>query len=604
MFTEPKRRLAAIVNADVAGYSRLMGQDEADTLAQLNASRAVFRRHIGEHDGRIVDTAGDSVLAVFDSVVEALDACVLIQAELAELNAAREPARRMLFRIGINLGDVLEQSDGTVYGDGVNIAARVERLADPGGITLSGPAHDFVADRPGARWRFLGEQSVKNIVRPVRVYAREAAEIVERDDTETPAASPSATGPDAAAARLPARPSIAVLPFTNLGGSDEDEYFADGITEDIITELSRFKDMIVTSRNSTFSFKGRAVQAQEIGRALNVRYILEGSVRKAGERVRVNAQLIEADSGHHLWAERFDRKLCDVFAVQDELTRRIVATLVGRVTDSERRRARSDAGGDNPAAYDLVLRGRELWLKFNREDNLAARGLYLQAIKLDPEYPRAYAGIAWTYATAYNEYWTDDPQGSLDQALEYAQRAVYMEPASHTYRLALGMVHFFRKNVDKAIECFEKAIELNVNDADCYTMLAHALSLNGEPDKAVALLDHAFEINPYLDAWSRSLYVVAYFIAERYDDALAVMRQFDGPRMSPQMSNYRWFAATLAALGRAQEARPYVERYMAHYPTFDLDEHVARMPFRRTADRERYRDALRAAGFAGVALTA
>lgn len=603
MFTEPKRRLAALVNGDVVGYSRLMGQDEADTLAMLNAAREIFRTQVAAHDGRIVDTAGDSVLSVFDSVVEAIDACVAIQKQLAELNEGRSATRRMDFRIGINLGDVLEQSDGTVYGDGVNIAARVERLADPGGITLSGPAYDFVADRGGMRWRFLGEQTVKNIARPVRVYAlvTDPAEDARHDPRERDAAltSPAAA---AEAARLPARPSIAVLPFTNLGGSSDDEYFADGITEDIITELSRFKDMIVTSRNSTFSFKGQAVKAQDIGRALNVRYILEGSVRKSGERVRVNAQLIEAGSGHHLWAERFDRKLCDVFAVQDELTRRIVATLVGRVADSERRRARSDEGGENPAAYDLVLRGRELWLKFNREDNLAARGLYLQAIKLDPEYPRAYAGIAWTYATAYNEYWTDDPQGSLDEALEYAQRAVHMDPASHTFRLCLGMVYFFRKQLDKAIESLEKAIELNVNDADCYTFLAHALSLNGEPEKAIALLDHAFEINPYLDVWPRSLYVVAYFIAGRYEEGRTVMREIDGPRISP--SNCRWFAATCAALGRIEEARPYVERYVEHYPAFDVDEHVSRVPFRRAGDRERYRECLRQAGFAGVATPA
>jgi adenylate cyclase len=600
MFTEPKRRLAAIVNADVAGYSRLMGLDEADTLTQLNASRGVFRGHVEAHDGRIVDTAGDSVLAVFGSVVEAIDACVAIQAELAARNADREPRRRMLFRIGINMGDVLEQSDGTVYGDGVNIAARVERLAEPGGITVSGPAYDFVADRPGASWRFLGEQSVKNIERPLRVYALQAT----ADGASPAPIAPAAAVPSAAAESTACTALDSGAPFTNLGGGNDDEYFADGITEDIITELSRFKDMIVTSRNSTFSFKGRAVTAQEIGRALNVRYILEGSVRKSGGRVRVNAQLIDADRGHHLWAERFDRKLCDVFAVQDELTRRIVATLVGRVVDSERRRARNTAGGDSPAAYDLVLRGRELWLKFNREDNLAARGLYLQAVKLDPEYPRGYAGISWTYATAYNEYWTDDPQGSLDQALEYAQRAVYMDPASHTYRLCLGMAYFFRKHLDKAIESFEKAIDLNVNDADCYTFLAHALSLNGEPEKAVALLDHAFELNPFLDTWSRSLYVVAWFMSGRYDEALTVIRQFDGPSMSPRMSNCRWFAATLAALGRNDEAHRYAERYLAHYPAFDLDEHVARVPFRHPADRERYRAALRDAGFAAVTETA
>lgn len=591
MFTEPKRRLAAIVAADVAGYSRLMEADEADTLAMLNASREVFRRHVDEHNGRIVDTAGDSVLAMFDSVLEAIEASVLIQEALAELNAARPPDRHMRFRIGINLGDVLQQTDGSIYGEGVNIAARLEALAEPGGITLAGAAYDFVADRPGRSWQFLGEQQVKNIARPVRVYT-----LADPSAATPDPAPPAAPVTDTAAQESqepPARPSIAVLPFNNMSGQADEQYFADGITEDVITELSRFKDLIVTSRNSTFSFKGRALKAQDLGRELNVRYLLEGSVRRAGDRVRVNAQLIEAASGHHLWAERFDRRIEDVFAVQDELTQRIVATLVGRLADSERRRARSELPCKDPAAYDLVLRGRELWLKFNREDNLAARGLYLQAIKLDPEYPRAYAGMAWTYALAYNEYWTDDPQASLDNALDYAQRAVYMDPAAHTLRICLGMVYFFRQELGKAIECLEKAVELNVNDADCYVFLSHAVSLAGDAERAVALLDHAFSINPYLGDWPRAMYVIAYFIGERYAEGAAVIRDIH----SPQTSSYRWFAATLALLDRIAEARTYTKRYLDRYPAFDLEEHLARMPFGRAGDRARYAHGLRLAGF-------
>lgn len=589
MYTEPKRRLLAIVSADVAGYSRLMAADDAGTLVMLNASRNLFRTYIAEYRGRVVDTTGDNVLAVFDSVVDALEASLRIQEELHELNADRDAERRMLFRIGINLGDVLEQSDGTVYGDGVNIAARVEGLAEPGSIALAGPAYDFVTDRAGLSWRFLGEQEVKNIARPVRVYALGGTDDAAADATTAATTSAAVPGDS----DLPARPSIAVLPFNNMSGKDDDAYFADGITEDIITELSRFHDLIVTSRNTTFSYKDKAVDIRTIGRELNVRYILEGSVRKAGERVRVTAQLIEAATGHHIWAERFDRKLEDVFEVQDELTRRIVSTLVGRVIESERRRARDEHDTENAAAYDLVLRGRELWLNQNREDNLAARGLYLQAIKLDPEYPRAYAGIAWTYAMAYSEYWTDDPQGALDKAMEYAQRAVMMDPASHTFRLCLGMVYYFRQNLDQAIECFEKAVELNVNDADCYTFLAQALALNGQPDKAIELLDHAFEINPYLGDWPRSLYVAAYFIAERYEDGAEVIADIH----TPQVSHMRWFAATFAALWNDAEARRYAEQYLERYPEFDLDEHVRRVPFRRESDRERYTECLRKAGF-------
>ena len=593
MFTEPRRRLAAILCADVAGYSRLMGDDEADTVAALESCRDIFRREVAAHEGRVVDTAGDSVLAIFDSVVEAIEASTKIQDEIEDINAERPEHRHMRFRIGINLGDILQQTDGSVYGDGVNIAARLQTFAQPGGLTVAGQAYDFIADRNDECWYFLGEQEVKNIARPVRVYEYRCAANASPLDAEPQAATPSAsTGTDSR--RLPSRPSIAVLPFNNMTGNAEDEYFADGITEDVITELSRFRDLIVTSRNSTFAYKGQALKAQDIGAELNVRYILEGSVRKAGERVRVNAQLIDGESGHHLWAERFDRKLEDVFDVQDELTRRIVATLIGRLEDTERQRARTDSAGQDPQAYDLVLKGRELWLKFNREDNLAARGLYLQAIKLDPNYARPYSSIAWTYAMAYNEYWTDDPQGSLDKALDYAQRAVHMDPSAHSFRLCLGMVYFFRRDLDRAIECFEKAIELNVNDADCYTFLSQALAINGEPEKSIELLEHAFEINPYMDDWSKTLYVAAHFVAHRYERAAQIIEDIH----SPQVSACRWFAATCAALGRHDEARRYVEKYLERYPEFDLEDHVNRVPFRRTADREHYEKWMREAGFA------
>lgn len=594
MFTEPKRRLLAILSADVVGYSRLMGEDDAGTLAMLNAARTVFREHVEAHTGRIVDTAGDSVLAVFDSVVEAVDAAVEIQDEMLALNAERAPQSRMLFRIGINLGDVLEQTDGTVYGDGVNIAARLEALAEAGGLCVSGQAYDFVRDRGGINWQFLGEQEVKNIARPLRAYRSDLTSDTGGSAINTSSTAGASSGVEAITAQqLPARPSIAVLPFANMGSNTDDEYFADGISEDIITELSRFRDLIVTARNSTFVYKGRAVDAQDVGRELNVRYILEGSVRKAGDRVRVTAQLIEAESGHHLWAERYDRRLEDVFAVQDELTRRIVSTLVGRLIESERKRARTEVDHENAAAYDLVLRGRELWFKFNREDNLAARGLYLQAIKVDPEYPRAYAGLAWTYSMAYNEYWTDDPKGSLEKAYDYAQRAVHMDPSSHSFWLCLGMVYFFKKNLARAIECFEKAIELNVNDADSYSFLSQALSLNGEPDKAIKLLDHAFEINPYLGDWPRSLYGLAHFIARRYDEAVSVINNI----VEPSVSNSRWFAAVYGALDEPEKAAPYVKRYLAAYPDFDFDEHICRVPFRLETDREHYAESLKRAGF-------
>ncbi len=578
---EARRRLSAILSADVVSYSRLMGTDEQATLDTLNAYRAVFRGHIEGHDGRVVDTAGDSILAVFDSVVEAVRCAIDVQRDVENRNDGLERDRRMQYRIGVNLGDVIEQDDGTIYGDGVNIAARLESLAPAGGITLSGQVHDFVEGKIDEAIEFVGEHEVKNIARPVRVY--QIARLHRTPD--------HARGAAAEANRPPNRPSIAVLPFTNMSDDREEAYFADGISEDIITELSRFQELMVVARNSTFTYKGQAVKVQEVGEALNVRYILEGSVRKGGNRVRVTAQLVEAASGHHLWAERYDRQMEDVFAVQDELTGKIVATLVGKLLDSERRRARGDDRTENLQAYELVLRGREHWFRFTEEDNEKARELYERAIEIDPEYGRAYASLAWSYVTAYNEYWAENPKEALDQALAIARRGVEVNPASHSNRLALGQVHFYRKELTRALEAIEKGIELNPNDPDGYVFLATVLSHNGAPDEALARLDQAFALSPNLTAWHRSVYIVAYFNARRYEDAVAVWEKLD----DPPTYFYRWIAATFAHLGRDEEACAAARRYLKVYPNFDLADHLRRMPFRLPEDLAHYAEGLKRA---------
>ena len=581
---ERKRRLSAILSADAVSYSRLMGEDERATLRTLNAYREVFRQRVGAHEGRVVDTAGDSVLAVFDSVVEAVHCAIEVQREIDDRNNDLRPERRMHFRIGVNLGDVIEQSDGTIYGDGVNIAARLQSLADPGGITLSGSAHDFVDGKISAAISFVGDHEVKNIVRPIKVYR------IGPETALAPTAQPKAPSDNAF---LPDRPSIAVLPFVNMSEDVEEAYFADGISEDIITELSRFQELIVTARNSTFAFKGKTVNAREIGRQLSVRYILEGSVRKAGERVRVTAQLIEAAGGTHLWAERYDRDLKDVFAVQDELTSKIVATLVGKLTDSERRRVRAEETPENPRAYELLLRGRELFFRLTKEDNLAARRMYEQALEADADYARTYGSLAWTYMIAYNEYWSDDPQGDLDQALELAQKGVGINRASHGNWLALGQVHYFRKQLGKATEAFEKARELNPNDADVYAFLSQAMCLNGEAGHAIELLDRALALNAYVGSWHYSFYLIAYFTNHQYEDALAIYERIE----NPQVSYYRWIAPTYAYLGRLEEAREAGAKYREHYPNFDLEEHLSRIPFARKEDKAHYGEGLRMAGF-------
>ena len=581
---DSKRRLRAIVSADVAGYSRLMGEDEKATLKTLNAYREVFGNPIAQHAGRIVDTAGDSVLAVFESVVEAVDSAIEIQTELEERNAMLLQERRMRFRVGINLGDVIEQDDGTIYGDGVNIAARLESLADPGGIALSGSAHDFVEGKVKAPVNFVGEHEVKNIAKPVRVYRIGPPSDDQKIETSASASS--------AESSVPSRPSIAVLPFENMGGDEDQAYFADGITEDLITELSRFQELVVTARNSTFTYKGKSVKAQDVGKELNVRYILEGSVRKSGDRVRVTAQLIEAATEDHIWAERYDRKLEDVFAVQDELTSKIVATLFGQLVETERRRARTSTETENPKAYDLVQRGREIWYRFTPEDNHAARKLYEQAIELDPEYARAYSSLAWTHMIAYNEYWAEEPQKALDLALEFAQKGVQIDPVSHTSRLALGQVFFFRKGLTKSIESFERAIELNGNDADAYAFLSQAFCLNGQSGKAIELLDHAFSLNSYLGQWHKTQYVVAYFNSRRYQDAYDVSETLESKHASFQ----RWIAANYAYLDREEEAHAAAQQYMESYPTFDLQEHLSRIPYAKQEDCKHYGNGLRMAG--------
>jgi adenylate cyclase len=513
--------------------------------------------------------------------VEATSAALAVQEALASANAARDPARRMLFRIGVNLGDIIEQRDGTVYGDGVNLAARAQALSTPGAIALSARAHAFLDGTLRARCRDGGEQVVKEGEAPLHVY---------HIDVDAPPAEPKPA--PGATTRPPARPSIAVMPFTSFGGDGEDSYFADGMTEDIITELSRFQELIVTARNSTFAYRNQAVDLRQVGRELRVRYVLEGSVRRAGARIRVTAQLIDAENGHHLWAERFDRKLEDVFEVQDELTRKIVATLAEKVSDHERRRLRNDARTDNLEAYELVLRGRDLWFKFTPEDNARAQELYQRAIALDPGYARAYASLAWSYIMAYNEYWSDDPQAALDHALDYALTGVTLAPTSHVNRNALGMVYYFRKQLGRSIEALSTALELNPNDASTYVFLAQSLSLNGENERAIELLDKAFRLNPHLGEWPRSIYVIAYFNARRYAEAATVFERLEQPRVE----SLRWAAALYAHLGREADARRVATRYRGAYPRFDLRQHLARIPFARRDDLEHYGDGLRGAG--------
>jgi adenylate cyclase len=504
-----------------------------------------------------------------------------IQQEIELQNAGLPESRRMRFRVGVNLGDVMVGGDN-LFGDGVNVAARLEGMAEPGGICISGAVYDQIRSKVDLRFDDLGERSLKNIGYPVRVFG------LRRNGGVGPVPLPERS---AAPRRPSALPSIAVLPFANLGGDPEHEYFADGITEDLITELSRFQELRVIARNSVLPYKSKPVRVQEVGRDLGVRYVLEGSVRKAGGRVRITAQLVDAATGHHLWAERFDRDLADIFEVQDEVTSRIVATLAGKLAESERRRARS-VQTENLEAYDCVLRGRELWERFTPDDNREARRLYEKAIELDPDYARAYASLAWTYLVEHSERWAAAEEQPLERALEIARRGVMVNPASHSNHLALGQVCLSKGLHDEALEALETAVTLNPNDADGYVFLAQALNRIGRPDDAISLVEKAQRLNPASSPWYAWNLGVAYYLARRYDEAVTALRR---GRPVGAMA-HRWLAAAYAQLGREQDAKAAAEEFLRLTPDFSIGRHLEMLHIRHAEDRDHYVDGLRKAG--------
>src|SRR5262252_2247440 len=398
-----ERRLAAIFAADVAGYSRLIGADEEGTLERLMAHRReLIDPKIAEHQGRIVKTTGDGVLVEFASPVKAVRCAIEVQHGMVDRNADVPREQRIEFRIGINLGDVVVE-DGDIYGDGVNVAARLENIAEPGAVYISRAVRDFVDDHAEMTLEDLGEKSLKNIAKPVRVFRIAAP--------DQAVAAPAPVGSPA----LPHKPSIAVLPFANMSGDAEQEYFSDGMTEDLITDLSKISALFVIARNSSFAYKGRSVKVQEIGHDLGVRFVLEGSIRKAGNRVRITAQLIDAGSGGHLWAERFDRDLTDIFATQDEVVQKIVGALAVKLTRGEEERLRR-RGTNNVEAYEFWLRARELLGRGTRDSTAQARLMHRRAIEIDPDFPAPHAGLAFAAISDYVNAWAVDPERALEEA--------------------------------------------------------------------------------------------------------------------------------------------------------------------------------------------
>lgn len=452
------RRLAAILVADIASYSTLMGADEEETVRNLKGHQAVVLLMIADHGGRIIDTAGDGILAEFGSVVNAVECALAIQKIMAERNTNVDLKRRMQFRIGINLGDVIHD-EVRVYGDGVNVAARLESIAEPGGVCVSGKVREEIVGKIDVRCDDLGQHTLKNIARPIHVYHIDP----QRPPHASRAAKPTLN--------LPEKPSIAVLPFTDLSGDPKEDYFSDGITEDIITELSRFSELFVIARNSSFQYKGKSPDIRQVGRELGVRYVLEGSIRRAGDRVRITGQLIDAATGAHRWAERYDREIQDVFAVQDEVARTIVAILAAHVNKAETERTLLKP----PAswqAYDYYLRAADVkgtyWSSINAEDLYEVRRLLQHALAIDPNYARAYAALASTYISAWINPLDGDHlnPAALDHAYQLASKAVQLEPTlPHAYTSLAGALAWKRQH-SASVAAFEKAIALNPNYSD------------------------------------------------------------------------------------------------------------------------------------------
>ncbi len=536
-----ERRLAAILAADVVGYSRLMGEDEAGTLTALKALRKeLLAPKVVEHHGRIVKLMGDGALVEFPSVVDAVECAVAVQRGMAERNAGVPADNRIDLRIGVNLGDVIiEGSD--IYGDGVNVAARLQELAAPGGVVLSATAHEHAEAKVDIGFQDGGEHELKNIVKPVRIYHWS-------DDADR---QPGIAGTKGKLS-LPDKPSIAVLPFTNMSGDPEQEYFSDGITEDIITELSRFGSLFVIARNSSFTFKGEAVDVSEVGRKLGVAYVVEGSVRKAGNRVRITAQLIDASTGNHLWAERYDRDLEDIFAVQDEVVAAIVAILPGRVEDA-RVAHRRQTPTDSLPAYDCILRGNKHINAYRRHEIADARAAFERAVELDPKSARARAGVAFTYMQDY--FWNDFE--ARHPGLDHAERAVALDRNEPEALRVLGLALNKNGRPDEGVRMLERAVAIVPASADMATFLGISLLHAGRHDEAIDVLTTTIRRDPFQPDWAHEFLGQAHFFKHLFREAITAFERI----VEPPSWIHAYLAASYAMNGDDEAAVEQAEAY-------------------------------------------
>jgi adenylate cyclase len=629
---EGLRNLVAILAADVVGYSLLMADDESATVAALTAYREIFSEQAVTRRGRVVDTAGDSVLATFDSVVEAVDAALEIQRLIAARNHNLADHRQMHFRIGINLGDIILRDDGTIYGDGVNVAARLEGLADPGGIMISESAHLQVEGKTHLVFADAGTHEVKNIARPVQAYSvsldgitpspartsslplilRPRVQIalaltallvvgiailqITLSDPEPEAPTAQVDDPILA---MPSGPSIAVLPFDNLSGDPEQDYFVDGITEQIIAELTRFPELFVLARNTTFQFKGQAVDVGAIGRDLGARYVVEGSVRADHGTIRVTAQMIETESGGHVWAEIYERDLSaqGIFAVQDDITQRIVGSLAGRhglIARVDERREHATPT-ENLAAHDCFLRALVFHHVHTEEQHALARDCLEHAIELDPNYVDALAELAYIYIEEYRHSYNLLPN-SIERGMRVAQRALELDRTNPSAHWAMALGYFSQRNLDMFYTEAERAIALNPNDSAILHFAGHFIAPTGRWERGLALMRKGVALNPAAPTWSNYVFAIDHYRKGEYQPAL--------DRLARMTSGTKMLRASLVVaiqgqLGQTDQIAAALENLYAVYPGFSVESAHHEFIVKRNFDLgvfEKMLDGLRKAG--------
>jgi len=626
-----KRRLSAILNADVVGYSKLMEADEESTVRTLESYRKTVFSLIENHSGKVIDSPGDNLLAEFASVVDAVQCAVEIQHVLKAKNAVVPEARRMQFRIGISLEDVIEE-DGRIYGDGVNIAARIEGLADAGGICISGRAYDHIANKLALGYEDIGEHKVKHISAPVKVFSipidaadgsagkakktprrlqwmavvalvaflagigavtllnqtqktQKAPESVE-EESSVPAAQ-EAKPPNAE------KPSIAVLPFDNMSGDPEQEYFVDGMVDEVITKLSMNRMLTVIARNSTFFYKDKAINTKQIAEELGVRYVVEGSVRKVGDTIRATIQLIEAATTSHIWAETYEGEMKDVFALQDNIALQIVAALNVKYQDAELKRLKRRPT-DSLTAYELFLRGSIYRYRIDYEIVLEARAYLHKAIELDPDYADAIGALADTYWGAY--YHQFEGLDALEKGAKLANEAVILDDSSYSAHWSLAAIHVIRGEFERASIGYKKLIELNPNDADSYMGMGFCLAIVEERhEEGIMQMKKAILLNPHLPAFYLNNLGWAYRLAGRYPEA--IVTQKEALTFDPSFYyTHKELAITHIENNQGREARSAAEELMRLNPSFSVEAYGKRAGYKNRAQAERDMAALRKAG--------